>query len=172
MKTSNGMNKTITTVLLILLGSFGLMWWGKSVQKPVSHAPGVAPGIASVLSTPEQSYDFGTIRMANGNVSKVFKVTNPTGKDVNVKSVYTSCMCTAAYIVNGTSKKGPFGMQGMGYVPPADEIIKAGETRDIEVVYDPNAHGPAGVGSIDRFAYLTDENGGTLQLEIKAVVTP
>ena len=55
---------------------------------------------------------------------------------------------------------------------PANEIIKAGESRKIRVVYDPNAHGPAGVGQIDRFIELTDSNGAKLQLEIKANVTP
>ncbi|MBU6414743.1 hypothetical protein KGQ34_00665, partial [Patescibacteria group bacterium] len=86
--------------------------------------------------------------------------------------VITSCMCTNAYIESVGREKGPFGMEGMGYVPPANEIIKAGESRGIKVVYDPNAHGPAGVGAIDRLIYLTDGTGGTLQLEIKAEVTP
>ena len=63
-------------------------------------------------------------------------------------------------------------MPGMGFAPKANMLVKAGETRNIDVVYDPNAHGPAGVGFIDRFVNLTDTNGGTLQLEIKAVVTP
>lgn len=166
------MNKNIIIALLVIAGIVGLLWWGRVVQKPVSRNAGADAGIKSILTSSEALYDFGTIRMANGNVSNIFKVTNPTGKDVLVKSVYTSCMCTAAFILNGGSKKGPFGMQGMGYIPPADEIIKAGETRDIEVVYDPNAHGPAGVGAIDRLVYLTDENGGTLELEIKAVVIP
>jgi hypothetical protein len=57
-------------------------------------------------------------------------------------------------------------------VPKANELIKAGSSLDIEVVYDPAAHGPAGVGAVDRFVYLTEPNGGTLELEIKAVVTP
>ena len=70
------------------------------------------------------------------------------------------------------STKGPFGMAGMGYVPPANETIKPGESRIVRVVYDPNAHGPAGVGQIDRFVTLTDSSGGTLQFEIKALVTP
>ena len=63
-------------------------------------------------------------------------------------------------------------MPGMGYVPPANETIKAGESRMIRVVYDPNAHGPAGVGRINRFVELVDSSGGTLGLEIKALVTP
>mgnify|MGYP001618214936 FL=1 len=83
-------------------------------------------------------------------------------------------MCTTAYIIreNG-SKSRPFGMPGHGgAVPRANEIIKAGESRDIEVVYDPNAHGPAGVGRIDRLVYLEDADGNKLQFEIKANVTP
>lgn len=124
------------------------------------------------LQVSEKLYDFGTISMAKGKVNHVFKVANNTDKDINVKTVTTSCMCTAAYIEKENSEKGPFGMPGMGYVPPADEILKAGESRDIKVVYDPAAHGPAGVGAIDRFVYLADTDGGTDQLEIKANVTP
>ena len=111
--------------------------------------------------------------MRNGDVNYDFKVTNPTDTDIFVPSLVTSCMCTSALIVepDGTTK-GPFKMPGMGYVPPANETIKAGESRIIRVVYDPNAHGPAGVGQIDRFAILTDAFGSTLELEIKALVTP
>lgn len=127
----------------------------------------------SGLVAPQPFYNFGTISMKNGDVSYDFTVTNPTDKDITVPTLVTSCMCTRALIIepDGTTK-GPFKMPGMGYVPPADEIIKAGESRTIRVIYDPNAHGPAGVGPIDRFAILTDADGGTVQLEIKAVVTP
>ena len=81
-------------------------------------------------------------------------------------------MCTRACIESPNGEKGPFGMEGMGYVPPANETIKAGESIDIKAVYDPNAHGPAGVGFVDRFVILTDANGNEIKLEIKAVVTP
>ena len=112
--------------------------------------------------------------MKNGNVMKEFTVTNPTDQDVTVKTVLTSCMCTNAFVVSGDgSVKGPFGMPGHGgAVAPANETIKAGESRTIRVVYDPNAHGPAGVGRIDRFVTLTDDSGVTLEYEIKANVTP
>ena len=59
-----------------------------------------------------------------------------------------------------------------GAVPKVNETIKAGESRNIEVVFDPNAHGPAGIGMIDRFVFIEDANGEKLQLEIKATVTP
>ncbi|MCR4310954.1 MAG: DUF1573 domain-containing protein [Candidatus Taylorbacteria bacterium] len=127
----------------------------------------------SQLVAQETLYDFGTISMKNGLATKEFTVANPTDTDVTVRTLLTSCMCTNAYLVkpNG-AVKGPFGMPGMGYVPPVNERIKAGESRVIRVVYDPNAHGPAGVGRIDRFVILTEEDGDELQLEIIANVTP
>ena len=126
-----------------------------------------------VVASSEKFYDFGKISMKDGNVTKVFKVTNDTDKDILYPSLTTSCMCTKAYFVNlDGDKKGPFGMPGMGVVPKLNQIIKAGSSADIEVVYDPNAHGPAGVGMIDRFVYLEDENGNKLEFEIKAIVTP
>ena len=122
----------------------------------------------SVLTASETAYDFGTISMKDGDVAKEFIITNPTDGDITLETLVTSCMCTQAFIVraDGTAK-GPFGMPGMGRVPPADELMKAGESRSIRMVYDPNAHGPAGVGQIDRFAELGDSTGGKLQLEIK-----
>jgi len=138
---------------------------GAQETQPSSSATG--------LVAPETFYDFGTISMKNWTVTKEFKVTNPTDKDITINTVLTSCMCTSAFIVEPDgSTKGPFGMSGMGYVPPANELIKAGESRMIKVVYDPNAHGPAGVGQIDRFVTLTDSSGAELRFEIKALVTP
>lgn len=128
----------------------------------------------SSLTASENLYNFGTVSMKNGNVTKEFIVTNTGDKDVTISTVLTSCMCTTALIISPDgSIKGPFGMAGHGgSVPPANEIIKVGENRVIRVVFNPNAHGPAGVGPIDRFITLTDTSGNALQLEIKANVIP
>lgn len=163
------MKKTIIVTLLIILGIIGLIWWGSKNQKPTVQSN----GSKSSLTSSEYVYDFGTISMKNGNVTKDFTITNPTDKDILLSSVSTSCMCTNAFIINSDgNKKGPFGMSGHGYVPPANETIKARGSSTIQVVYDPNAHGPAGVGFIDRFVTLVDENGQELQIEVKATVTP
>ena len=163
------MNKTIIVITLVVVGLIGLIWWDSSIQKPA----GSNTGTKSVLAVSEKLYDFGTISMKNGDVTKDFMVTNPGDTDIFIPSIVTSCMCTKAFIVEPDgSTKGPFGMPGMGFVPPANETIKAGENRIIRVVYDPNAHGPAGIGHIDRFITLIDKSGGQLQLEIKALVTP
>ena len=163
------MKTTIITTLIIISAIGGLIWWGSSKQKP----PLQSTGEKSILTTSLSVYDFGSISMKDGDVVKEFIVTNPTDKDILLPTLVTSCMCTKAYFVLLDGKnKGPFGMPGMGYVPPLDETIKVGESRTIKVVYDPNAHGPAGVGFIDRFITLTDSTGNDLKLEIKATVTP
>lgn len=170
------LKNTLITIAAIAIAVIGLAWWGakSSINAPNSavHPTLEQSGTKSALSAPENFYDFGTISMAKGNVSHKFVVTNPTDKDVMVSDLVTSCMCTSAYIIDGNAKIGPFGMAGMGFLPKANMLVKAGETREIEAVYDPNAHGPAGIGPIDRFISLTDTNGGNLELEIKAVVTP
>lgn len=165
------MKKTILITVGLSLGIIGLMLWGRSSSQTAVVSENI--GAISSLTASEKLYDFGTISMADGKVEKVFKVTNLSAKDAILSSVETSCMCTTAYIVNGGKEKGPFGMPGHGGPgAKANEVIKAGESRDIKVVYDPNAHGPAGVGQVDRFIDLTETNGGLTRLEIKAVVTP
>ena len=166
--------KTLIISALTILSIAGLFAWG-NVAKSTSASRGTYGSNTqkSVLVAPSVFHDFGTISMKNGNVTKEFTVTNPTGQAVVLETVLTSCMCTTAFLVQADgSTKGPFSMPGMGYVPPANETIPSGESRIVRVIYDPNAHGPAGVGRIDRFVTLNDASGGTLVYEIKANVTP
>ena len=168
--------KTIISILIVIIFISGVYILGYSIK---GGTAGSTQGISTAnvskgsLVAAEKFYDFGTIKINNGNVETKFKITNPTDKDINLESVTTSCMCTTAYIESANGEKGPFGMVGHGGpVSRANEIIKAGESRDIRVIFDPLAHGPAGVGQIDRFIILTDTSGNTLQFEVKAVVTP
>ncbi len=161
--------KIVFASIVVILGILGILGRARGVPQVSSAETKKA---TSTLVAAEVLYDFGTISMKNGLVDHVFKITNAGVRDVNVKKITTSCMCTSAYIKSASGEKGPFGMEGMGYVPPADELIKAGDARNVRVVYNPNAHGPAGVGVIDRLIYLADDAGGVFTLEIKAVVTP
>src|SRR3989344_3441787 len=127
----------LVSFLAVLFFSFpaimGLFAWGNAARgrTAAQGIPG-ANGQKSVLVAPEVLYDFGTISMKNGNVTKEFIATNPTKGDITLKTLVTSCMCTKAFIVRADrSLKGPFGMPGMGYVPPANELIKAGASITI-----------------------------------------
>lgn len=164
------MNKNIVSIVIVAaVALLGLMAWGYSGSgTPVRGEVNAA----NALAVSERLYDFGTISMRDGDVTHIFEVENPTDKDVTLNDVSTSCMCTTAFIVDGNSKIGPFGMPGMGGITSADYVIKAHSIARIEAVYDPNAHGPAGVGNIDRVITLGQAGGGALQLEIKALVTP
>src|SRR3989338_1824784 len=170
--------KTIVSLVVIIIGVGGLVWWSKSVENKDLSANVLTDShparIGDTLTAPETFYDFGTISMKNGNVSKIFKVTNSTGADIKVPSLTTSCMCTNAYILSADgSKRGPFGMPGHGgAVPKANAMIRSGESMDIEVVYDPNAHGPAGVGLIERSVFLEDEDNKIIQFKLRVNVTP
>lgn len=172
--------KQVIALVLIIVGMFSLLYFtGKNKMSNKNETVKeqnqlTNPNTESRLTALETFYDFGAISMKNGNVSKTFQVFNSGDKDINLESVTTSCMCTVAYVVGSNgSKNGPYGMPGHGgSVPKVNEVIKSGESRDIEVVYDPNAHGPAGVGMINRFIYLEDIGGNKLQFEIKANVTP
>jgi len=168
-------NKTIISIIFVILGIAGLFWWGRVAQRPASANPSPNSNLSvNALTALETSYDFGKISMAQGLVEKTFEISNSTNQDITVERITTSCMCTSSYISTSEGKeKGPFGMVGHGStVPKANEVIKAGESRQLRVVFDPNAHGPAGVGIINRVVTLEDNTGQKLEFEIRAVVTP
>lgn len=166
--------KSIIILLVIIL--IGVFVWGYSTRSvTLTSVKDVQTSTNSPdsLVAPESLYDFGRISMRDGNVSKEFTILNPTEADITLSKIVTSCMCTTSFLVNPDgSTKGPFGMVGHGVSAPVSETIPAGENRIVRVVYDPNAHGPAGVGPVDRFVLLTDSSGNELELEIKALVTP
>lgn len=120
-------------------------------------------------------YDFGTVSMAKGEVSRTFVFTNTSDRSVAVHKLYTSCMCTVATLLYNGERVGPFGMPGHGFIPAIDKMIAPGATFELEVVFDPAAHGPAGVGAIQRVVTLEEKDGETVgigQVGFSAVVTP
>jgi hypothetical protein len=178
-KISNGVNKnTIISIVIIIIGVGSLVWWSKSADNKKLGAEGSGKyhlaGTTTTLTALETFYDFGAISMRDGKVSKIFKVINNSTEDIKAPSLITSCMCTTAYIVNENGERSrPFGMPGHGgIVPKTNIIVKAGGSLDIEVEYDPNAHGPAGVGLIERSVLLEDENGNVIEFKFKVNVTP
>ncbi|OHA64770.1 MAG: hypothetical protein A2667_00730 [Candidatus Wildermuthbacteria bacterium RIFCSPHIGHO2_01_FULL_47_27] len=125
----------------------------------------------AILTVSEKTYGFGNVSMATGKVNHSFRLKNDGSSSLVVDKVYTSCMCTTAIFRKNGKPFGPFGMQGHGYIPSIKQTVEPGETVEVEVVFDPAAHGPAGVGYIERVAYL-ETSAGTQQLGINATVTP
>lgn len=146
----------------------GLAW----ITTQTGSAPKTA-GAKTALAVSETRYDFGTVSMANGKVTHEFKLKNTGSAAVTVARVYTSCMCTQASFVTKNGSLGPFGMMGMGYVPTLSEVLAPGEEATIQAVFDPAAHGPAGVGPIERQITVETKDGADpVVLDFRAVVAP
>ncbi|RJQ13467.1 DUF1573 domain-containing protein [Candidatus Parcubacteria bacterium] len=126
----------------------------------------------SALINNEAMFDFGKISMAKGNVSHRYKITNSGTEPLTIKKIYTSCMCTTATLLNDSKKLGPFGMPGHGLIPSINEELSPGMMAEVEVVFDPAAHGPAGIGKVERTVYIENNSGKPLTLNFTATVTP
>jgi len=160
-------NMLIGFVVVVLVFAF-FIWLSQSSG---SGSVGVISG-ASALTVEESLYDFGAISMSAGKVSHSFVVKNSGDGPVTLTKLYTSCMCTEASLVMGERRVGPFGMAGHGFIPPIDEALEAGQSGTVEVVFDPAAHGPAGVGKIERVVFLENDSGSPMEITFSATVTP
>lgn len=163
------MKNTILYILAIVTIVGGVIWLARPGQD-AKIDPTAA--IINTLSASENQYDFGTISMAKGRVSKTFAITNSSAEPARIEKIYTSCMCTTAKLKIGAKDFGPFGMPGHGIVPKVNQTLNPGELAQVEVVFDPNAHGPAGVGPVERVVFVEEKGRQPLELRIKAMVTP
>ncbi|MBI2003723.1 MAG: DUF1573 domain-containing protein [Parcubacteria group bacterium] len=161
--------KTLIILVITIAGLIGILAWLGAVNTGGNSQSSEGP---AVLSAAEDSFDFGTVSMADGKVSYRFSVINTVEKEIKITAVYTSCMCTEAILTLNGENLGPFGMPGHGGVPRVNKNLGIGEEAVVEVVFDPAAHGPAGVGLIERVVYLENDSGAPLVLMIKALVTP
>lgn len=142
-------------------------------ERPAAGQPAAEqPGSIRALASVSPFFNFGNISMAAGNVSHLYWVKNISGAPLIITKLSTSCMCTAATLITPAGKKGPFGMAGHGPTPRLVERLAPGETAQVEVVFDPAAHGPAGIGRTERIVTVGNDGGLPLELRFSALVTP
>ncbi len=132
----------------------------------------INPQATGQLSAGETFYDFGTVSMAKGLVAHKFTLTNSGSIPATVTKIFTSCMCTKAKLTVADKTWGPIGMPGHTAIPDLAIQIEPGQEAVVEAIFDPAAHGPAGVGNIERQVTLELNGQSPLQLSFKAVVTP
>ncbi|MBI4123252.1 MAG: DUF1573 domain-containing protein [Parcubacteria group bacterium] len=170
------MNKTIVITLISLLVGGGLIFWSYNNSKAPNENPNFDSSTDNgnmVLTAAETNYDFGEVSMARGLVEHKFVLKNNSAEVVKIGRVETSCMCTTAYLLTKDGKEfGPFGMAGhSGMMNNANLKVNPSEELIVRAVFDPAAHGPAGVGPIERQVALT-VGGAPLFLDFKALVKP
>ncbi|OGA65051.1 MAG: hypothetical protein A3F77_03545 [Betaproteobacteria bacterium RIFCSPLOWO2_12_FULL_67_28] len=111
--------------------------------------------------------------MAAGKVTHLYRFRNAGAEPIVLGKMYTSCMCTTAALVKSSGRKfAPVGMPGHTPIPALNETLQPNEEAMVEVVFDPAAHGPAGIGPIDRVVTIENSAGQPLELAFRANVKP
>ncbi|MBI5817248.1 MAG: DUF1573 domain-containing protein [Candidatus Yonathbacteria bacterium] len=168
-------NQLILPVVFVIAISFVVLFAQRAEPLRLKSEPNVlanATSSAGALAPAESFYDFGTISMSAGKVSHVFKIKNSGTNLVQVKKIFTSCMCTTATLTTKQGKAGPFGMPGHAMIPTISQTIIPNEEASVEAVFDPAAHGPQGVGKVRRTIYIeTDSQKEPFELTFEANVT-
>lgn len=169
------MPKQLIWVIVIAVGIMvlgGVLFYAQPEPQDHSSMNVESSGNTLNLKLDPINYDFGTISMKNGLVTKAFSVKNEQNEPVKLSELYTSCMCTEAKIKIGSEQYGPFGMLGHGSMKMLNQSLVPGQEAQLEVTFDPNAHGPSGIGVIERTVTLKSDKGDLANVNIKATVTP
>lgn len=127
---------------------------------------------AGRLAAAETRFSFGQISMARGKVTHRYPIRNVGTEPLLIRKMYTSCMCTTAALVKNGKTSDAYGMPGHASIPTINVPINPQEEAFVEVVFDPAAHGPAGVGPIERAVTIETNAGRPLELAFRANVTP
>lgn len=174
-KSFPGTGIVIGAVLVVVIVA-GAILAAKPQQAPrpaATAAPSSAPSRpAGALAARETNFDFGSVSMAAGKVSHRYWFRNASDAPVLIRKIYTSCMCTTATLVKGARIVNRYGMPGHGPVPRVDESMGPNEAAYLDVVFDPAAHGPAGVGPTERTVTIESDAGEPLMLGFTALVRP
>jgi hypothetical protein len=126
----------------------------------------------SALSVTPSSISLGDIPRLGGVVTKEFTLKNTSDQIIKLKKITTSCMCTKAKAIVDGQETALFGMESPGdQNAPVNLDILPGTEFKVVFVFDPNAHGPRGVGPIDRSVDLTFSNpSGIKELKFNGTV--
>src|SRR3989344_7000009 len=95
-----------TAAAVIILG--GLLFFAQP-QETEKQAPQPEDSSGNLMAE-KTFYDFGTISMKDGKVNYSYNLKNDSEESVVIDKIYTSCMCTEAFLVAGDEKLGPYGM--------------------------------------------------------------
>ncbi len=164
--------KNILPIVLVVVVTAGMVVLLALISKPGSSSGSTQTGESGLEILGEAKFDFGTISMAQGKVRTEFRVKNTAALPVTLTKLFTSCMCTKASLTIGGETVGPFGMPGHIAVPSISETLEPGATATTTAEFDPAAHGPAGVGAINRKVTLENDAGSPLEFGFTAFVEP
>ena len=165
----------IAAIVLFLAAGFVIVIKPGGGGNNASLTDSVTPGEGKLEITPSGMVDLGSVSMRNGIVTTTYAIRNTGAGPLTIRNLQTSCMCTSAQLEVAGKKSSKFGMAGHGLSSRGWSMeIPANEEGTLYVYFDPNAHGPAGVGPIQRVVTFTtdDSEHSSVELEFKGLVTP
>ena len=165
--------KNTIIVASVAVAVVGLLLWTYTRVPRSTQSAAISTGSTqAALGEAIPEYDFGSISMLKGNVEHEFAITNTTGTGLKITRAETSCMCTKAVLrLPDGNELGPFSMPGHGFNPSVNVVVRPDEIFVVRAIFDPAAHGPAGIGNIERAVILSTDNG-YITVPFKAYVTP
>lgn len=172
-KLINNMKKKVIGIVFLIFAFAFAVWIARPEKNKKNNTASISASVSGSLVLEEtDNYDFGEISMSAGKVNHRFKIKNTSSEPINIKKIYTFCMCTTAELIKKDKHFGPYGMPGHQIIPKINEEISPKEEFFVEAVFDPAAHGPAGVGRIQREIIIENNDGEPIKLQFTAVVTP
>lgn len=153
----------VISAAVLIIGSiaFGVI---ANKEQGASQSQGIPE-----LTVKKRRFDFGTISMADGLVKHTFELKNTGSADLKISSIKTSCMCTEAVLEVGGKRSPKFGMHTSSVFWA--EKIKPGQTANLEVIFDPNAHGPNATGPVTRTVTLLSNSRGKSNTRTNLIFT-
>lgn len=148
----------IVVVTLLMLG--GAVYFGSKMGTTTQ----VSADSQVSLAVGENKYDWGTIDINGGVVSKTFAIENSSSAPLKLYDVKTSCMCTTAQLKTASRTSKKFGMHEKS---TSVFEVKPGETAELLVEFDPAFHGPSGVGPISRTITLSTNDATNPELSFQ-----
>lgn len=117
----------------------------------------------------QKTYDWGDISYSGPDASKTFTIKN-TGTDIlKLTNIKTSCACTYVQLTIEGKMSPKFGMHTTSSWVGE---VAAGREAQLTVVFDPDFHGPQGVGPMERLVSVetNDISNPALEFSLKGVV--
>ena len=110
--------------------------------------------VGAQIQIPHKDFDFNDIKYNGGNVIHAFPIKNNGSKELVLANLSTSCMCTQVYLKKGEEESPRFGMKGHTAASDWKGSLGPDEEAELIAVFDPAAHGPQGIGPVERFVSL------------------
>jgi hypothetical protein len=132
---------------LIIGGTLLIIAGGAIAAARLKASPEIILSAEAQAAVEETSFDWGQVPINGGDVVKTFAITNEGKQPLKLYNIQTSCICTTAQLILGQKKSARFGMH-----QPSSAVfeVEPGQTANLEVVFDPDFHGPGGLGPISR----------------------